>query len=79
MLFRDENGVGWYTTKDVAERYNCTRHTILRWCERGYFPHAKRMRVGKQRYFWIIPDTDFDAPLTKWRRGLPRPKPEELK
>jgi len=76
MLYRDADGVGWYTTSDVAQIYKCTRHTILLWCKRGYFPHAKRIPAG--RHVWLIPDTDFDASLTRWRRGIPRPNPEEV-
>lgn len=76
MLYRDLDGIGWYTTSDTAHIYKCTRQTILRWCKLGYFPNAKRIQAG--RHVWLIPDIDFDASLTKWRRGIPRPKMEEV-
>lgn len=76
MLYRDENGVSWYTTAEVAQIYDCKLTTILLWCRRGYFPNAKRIPAG--RHIWAIPDTDLDPSLTKWRRVIPRPNPEEV-
>lgn len=45
------------TVKEVAERLNRTKRTIVRYCDQGIFPGAKKSGPF-QRSSWIIPESE---------------------
>ena len=52
------------TVRQVAERLNISRNTVLRMIARGVFPGARKLGgPGKGRKEWRIPTEDIDRYL----------------
>jgi len=65
---------GFTTTDTVAWRFQVTRLTVRRWCERGLFPGAQRIGTGAHA-IWVIPTSEVAAFTPPLRSGG-RPRKE---
>lgn len=58
------------TTTQIAACLSIARITVQKWCERGLFPHARK--IGRD---WLIPESDFlkfKLPKIGYPKGRPR-------
>lgn len=48
----------WYSTAEVAERYDVTQRTVRNWLKEGHFPNATKVSPGRNSD-WRIPQSDL--------------------
>ncbi|USD22118.1 hypothetical protein MJO52_03005 [Microbulbifer variabilis] len=50
---------GYWSTKDLSERYRCSSRTIFRWVERETNPFPKpRIKASGSHNLWAIDDVE---------------------
>lgn len=59
------------TTKEIAEKFSVAERVARRWCEKNYFPNARKETTPRGDY-WLVPETDtknFQPPKIGRPRG----------
>jgi len=65
------------TTKQVAERYDVTRHAVGIWCRRGLLHGAYELDAGRGKV-WMVPESALEGFTPPKPTGRPpKPKPIE--